>query len=87
MSPKLYSKRPATRKAAIAAIGPRTSARASSSPLGTRASVRTDTPKNATQIAIHAARPGTPRSTAIWSGVSCRWLVERRSASGGAQRG
>jgi len=43
------------------------------------ASVRADTLKNATQIAIHATSPGTPRSTAIWSGVLCRWLVERRS--------
>src|SRR5436309_3036901 len=42
VSPKLYSKRPATRNAAIAAIEPRTSARASSSPAGIRESVPAD---------------------------------------------
>src|SRR5436309_3182723 len=70
-----------------AAVGPRTSARVSSSSRRARASVRADTLKNATQIAIHATSPGTPRSTAIWSGVLCRWLVERRSASGPAHTG
>src|SRR5438094_663517 len=84
VSPKLYSKRPATRKAVTAASAPTTSARSATASPGTRRSKPHARAKKAAKIQSQSARPTRPRSTAICSGVLCRWLVCRRTASGGA---
>src|SRR5262249_4974123 len=87
VSPKLYSKRPATRKVTTAARAPSTSARSPSAALGSRRSRAAPRTRKATKIHSHAARPSRPRSTVICRGVLCRWLVECRRASAGATLG
>src|SRR6266850_52659 len=83
VSPKLYSKTPATRNVTSAASEPRTTARSSPSLAGSRRHTAPARWKKATKIQSHAASPTRPRSAAICSGVLCRWLVERRMPSGG----
>src|SRR5262249_41893134 len=84
VSPKLYSKRPATRNAATAASAPITGARSAVADAGTRRRMWPVFTKNSTKIQSQSTRPTRPRSTAICSGVLWRWLVWRRKASGGA---
>ena len=85
-SPKLYSDRPATRNPTIAAMLPTTSARSLVASAGSRRSRPIARVKNATQMASYAARPSTPRSTSICSGVLCTCPVRFFTASGSAWR-